>query len=286
MKKRFCLYICVALFAFVLTACSNLQMGDTFTTTYQGVEYNCEVIVSRMNYVRINPVSSPAQLSGTVVVPPSVKYEGDKFIVTQIAKEAFRGYTGITEVILPLTLSAIEEGAFQGCTALKTINTPQPLSTIGDNAFDGCVMLESFSLEASISALGSGCFRNCASLGTVTFPSSFSEIPAEAFYGCTSLENLTLSSTIMRIGDGAFAHCEGLKRISMDRSVMSIGDGAFSGCTAVEAITCLTATPPVCFSSTFTGIPTDIPVTVPMPHIIAYQTAVGWNQFSNFQGVY
>lgn len=284
--KRICLYVCLVLLASSFTACSKLNVGDTFTATHQGVEYQYEVIVSKMNYVRVRPLTTPNLLTGAIEIPSIVKYDGCKYMVTQVAANAFNGFTEITSVTLPSTLSAIEDNAFQGCVSLRTINTPQPLSTIGANAFDGCVSLQSFSLQASLSSLGTGCFRNCINLTGIIIPTSFSEIPAEAFYGCTSLENLTLSSTIMHIGDGAFAYCEGLKRISMDRSVMSIGDGAFSGCTAVEAITCLTATPPVCFSSTFTGIPTDIPVTVPMPHIIAYQTAVGWNQFSNFQGVY
>lgn len=37
---------------------------------------------------------------------------------------------------------------------------------------------------------------------------------------------------------------------------------SFMGCNAVQAITCLTATPPACSASTFGTIPVDIPVTV------------------------
>lgn len=286
MKKLFYLFTVLSLFGITLPACTELQSGDTFITMVQGVEYKCEVIVSKMNYVRISPIAKPEQLSGAITIPSTVKYDGDNFIVTQVAKEAFKDYANLSSVTLPSTLSVIEDGAFQGCISLQTINTPQPLSTIGKNAFDGCVSLEYFDLEASLSTLGTGCFRNCTKLSGIKFPSSFSEIPNEAFYGCTSLENIALPATIMQIGDRAFAYCKGVSRIIMDRSVQNIGDGAFYNCLSVESITCLTATPPTCYNSTFEGIATDIPVTVPMAHVNDYKSAIGWNHFTNFQGTY
>ena len=278
------IFCSVILFFAFITGCSKLKAGDTFTATTDGVEYQYEVIVSRMNYVRVVPVSG--NLSGIITIPSAVSYEGDNFVVTQVGENAFRDCAAITSVTLPKTLSIIEASAFAGCVALEKINTPQPLSVIGDYAFDGCVSLKEFSLDASVSSLGKGCFRGCSALKTIEFPSSFTEIPDEAFYGCISLEEIRCPATVMKIGKDAFGECVNAKEIYLDRSVQSIGSRAFAGCSEVASMTCLTATPPVCSADTFERIPSDIPVTVTMSCVENYRAAAGWNHFTNFKGIY
>lgn len=90
----------------------------------------------------------------------------------------------------------------------------------------------------------------------------------------------------MQIGADAFNGCSSITSVQMDRSVQSIGSGAFSGCTGIEAITSLTATPPACSANTFSEVPTNASVTVPMASVEQYRAATGWNQFTNYHGVY
>ena len=277
-------FLAVILTAVNLTGCSKLKAGDTFTAMTDGVEFQYEVIVSRMNYVRVLPAS--VRLSGSVVIPSTVSYDGDDFVVTQIGENAFKGCSAITSVTLPKTLVIIEASAFAGCSALETVNTPQPLSEIRDYAFDGCRSLKAFSLDASISVLGKGCFRGCTSLKTMKFPTSFTEIPDDAFYGCASFEEIRCPATLMKIGKDAFGGGFQVKEIYLDRSVQSIGSKAFADCVNVESMTCLTATPPACSADTFDGIPTDIPVTVMKSSVENYRAATGWNRFGNYMGKY
>ncbi len=286
MSKTVKFLVMLAVIFTTAPSCSKLHSGDTFIATENGVDFRYEVIVSRMNYVRVSPVAGSDMLSGEITIPARVCYDHDDFVVTQIAENAFRNYSLITSVVLPSTLTTIEGGAFQGCSSLTTINTPQPLSVIGDHAFDGCVNLEAFDLMASISTLGEACFRGCEKLSDLTFPTSFTEIHDEAFYGCVSLTELVLPSTVMKIGDDAFGACAGLTSVSMDRSVGEIGEGAFAGCTSLAELTCLTATPPRCDANTFDGINESIPVTVPMASVDYYRTATGWSHFTNYSGVY
>lgn len=270
--------------AFALVGCSKLKAGDTFTATTDGVVFQYEVIVSRMNYVRVVPVSG--NLSGSITIPSTVSYERDNFVVTQIGENAFRDCAAITSVKLPKTISTIEASAFAGCVALETINTPQPLSVIGDYAFDGCVSLKEFSLDASISTLGIGCFRGCTALKNIDLPTSFSVIPDEAFYGCVSLDKIHCPSTLSQIGKDAFFGCVNVAEIYLDRSVQTLGANAFAGCLSVASITCLTATPPVCQANTFDGIRPDIPVTVMKSSVDNYRNSPGWSKFFNYRGVY
>lgn len=273
-------------FAAAMPSCTKQNSGDSFNQTVGGIEYNFEVIVSKMTYVRLMPASAPSVVKGDITLPAKAEYDGVTYTVTQIGKRAFRDFTGITSVTLPKTLSEIESEAFAGCTSLQTINTPQPLSVIGEYAFDGCSRLKVFSLEASISELGKGAFRGCASLEKLTFTPTITEIPDELCSGCTGLKEISLPSTIMRVGASAFEGCSSARAIKIDRSLQNIGARAFSGCAAVESITCMTATPPVCSANTFDGIPTDIPVTVPMANVDDYRNATGWNRFGNYVGKY
>ncbi|MBQ6244600.1 MAG: leucine-rich repeat domain-containing protein [Bacteroidales bacterium] len=272
--------------AAVMSSCTKLNSGDSFNQTVGGIEYNFEVIVSKIAYVRLTPVSAPSVVKGDITLPTTAVYDGVTYTVTQIGQRAFRDYTGITSVTLPKTLSQIENEAFAGCTSLQAINTPQPLSVIGAYAFDGCSQLKAFSLEASLSELGKGAFRGCASLEELVFTPTITEIPDELCSGCTSLKEINLPSTIMHVGTSAFEGCTSARAIKIDRSLQNIGARAFSGCIAVGSISCTTATPPVCSANTFDGIPTDIPVTVPMANVGDYRNATGWNRFSNYTGKY
>ena len=250
----------LALIALTMTNCSPLNL-TTFNATTNGVEYKYEVVVPLSNFVRVTAITPADQLTGEVVIPSTVNYDGTNYVVSQIGKSAFKGYSGITEMTIPSTVSVIEEKAFRNCTALREINTPQPLSSIGDYAFEGCSSLESYDLQASISKLGEGCFRNCTSLTSVTFPTSLNNIPAKAFEGCTALEE-----------------------IYIDRNMLTIGEKTFFGCAAVTDFTCLTPTPPTASSNTFEGMDAGLPVTVPMANIEQYRTATGWSYFTNYQG--
>ncbi|MCR4860021.1 MAG: leucine-rich repeat domain-containing protein [Bacteroidales bacterium] len=286
MKTGIKLFAVLAAVALVLPSCSKLKSGESFNQTINGIEYNFEVIVSRMTFVRLSPVSGADIVRGDIVLPATGEYDGVTYLVTQIREQAFRDYTGITSVKLPAGLSQIEKEAFAGCTSLVSINTPQPLSVIGDRAFDGCVALEAFSLDASISELGEAAFRNCVSLREMEFTPSFSEIPDELCLGCSGIEEITLPSTIMSVGDSAFEGCTGVRAISMDRSVQSLGNRAFFGCAEVQEITCRTATPPSCTEDTFGYIDPEVPVTVPMAQVNDYRQASGWRRFNNIKGVY
>jgi len=272
--------------ASIMPSCTKLNSGDSFNQTVGGIEYNFEVIVSKMTYVRLTPVSASSMVKGNITLPTTAEYDGVTFTVTQIGQRAFRDYTGITSVTLPKTLSQIENEAFAGCTSLQAVNTPQPLSIIGEYAFDGCSQLKAFSLDASVSELGEGAFRGCASLEELIFTPTITEIPDELCSGCSGLKEISLPSTIMRVGASAFEGCTSARAIKIDRSLQNIGARAFSGCSAVESISCMTATPPACPANTFDGIPADIPVTVPMANVGDYRNAAGWNRFSNYIGKY
>lgn len=68
--------------------------------------------------------------TGKVEIPEKVEIDGVEYTVTEIAEDAFKGNTELTEVTIPGTVTTIGSGAFEGCTNLKAIYilSPTPAS--------------------------------------------------------------------------------------------------------------------------------------------------------------
>jgi len=86
--------------------------------------------------------------SGAVVIPPT--YNG--LPVTRVA--LFGGRKGITSVILPNSLTEIDQNAFVSCTGIKSITIPASVTKIG-SAFDTCTNLTSVTFEGGAATLSS-----------------------------------------------------------------------------------------------------------------------------------
>lgn len=63
--------------------------------------------------------------------------------LTQLPGGAFKENKTLTEVVLPDTLTNIEEDAFYNCSSLETIEIPAAVTAIGNCAFAGCTSLNS-----------------------------------------------------------------------------------------------------------------------------------------------
>lgn len=68
--------------------------------------------------------------------------------VTAIDNCAFRGCSGLTDVIIPSEVRFIGDWAFDGCTGLRQIQLPPWLKRLGDFAFCGCTSLNQDSRSA------------------------------------------------------------------------------------------------------------------------------------------
>lgn len=124
--------------------------------------------------------------------------------VTIIGASAFNGRTLPTEVIIPDTITTIENAAFMNCTSLETIIIPDSVTYIGESAFQGCTALKNV-------IIGNG----------------VKEIGDIAFKGCTALTAIDLGDTVETIGNGAFFGCDALAKVYVPASVNAIGSFAF-----------------------------------------------------------
>ena len=156
---------------------------------------------------------------------------------TSIGSYAFSGYSSLTSITIPNSVTSIGECAFLGCSSLESITIPDSVTSIGEGAFSQCSSLESITIPDGVTSIGRGAFQACYSLSSITIPSSVTSIGYAAFWECSSLRSITIPNSVTSIGGFAFRNCSSLTSITIPDSVTSIGDEAFGWCTSLTSIT-------------------------------------------------
>ncbi len=148
----------------------------------------------------------------------------------------FLANTGLENVVLPASITNLNNGVFQNCLSLKTVKIEGAITTMGSNQFGGCTALTSLDLGASTVIGGQMC-KGCTSLESIVIPSTITSIGNEAFSGCTGLENAKISEGITVVGENMFNGCSSLASVELPSTITEIKASAFKECTALTSIT-------------------------------------------------
>ena len=188
------------------------------------------------------PTGVSYSLSGSLIIPDSVSYNGTMYAVTYIDAAmgqswndfgVFSNQYQLTSVTIPGTVTQISQYTFNGCTGLTTVNLNEGLTTIGACAFQGCSGLSSVSIPTSVTSIGVQAFKNCTTLTTINLNSNVG-VSDELFYGCSGLTNVVIPMGVTTVGNSVFYGCSNLTHISIPNSVTFIGTSAFYGCTSLQ----------------------------------------------------
>lgn len=85
-------------------------------------------------------------------------------------------------IIIPDSVTVIEEDAFNGCTGLTGITIPDSVTIIGDSAFERCTGLTEITIPDSVTEIGFYAFRGCTGLTSIIIPNSVKKI-TETLWG-------------------------------------------------------------------------------------------------------
>ena len=113
------------------------------TLFYNIVDGHAEVVRPDGSTGSINYVS------GNLVIPDSVTYNGFTYAVTAIS----------SHYISPT--SNTEMGAFYACEGLESVIIPNTVTLIGSSSFSHCSNLTTVTIGASVSSIGIRAFENC-----------------------------------------------------------------------------------------------------------------------------
>ena len=236
----------------------KIKIPDSVQSLGNGAFYKC---------INLTQVNIP---NGVKTIPGYFYAQG--YADETVAAGCFQDCRSIKNIIIPSSVSTIEESAFSRCTSLSSVFIGSGVKELDKRGFYGCDSLAeitvdeknanyssldgvlfnknktnviicpngkkgTYSLPNKVTKISSYAFCNCSGLTSVTIPNSVTSIEDYAFDDCTGLTNITIPNSVTSIEGSAFSGCTGLTNIMIPNSVTSIGGSAFSGCTGLTSIT-------------------------------------------------
>ena len=222
-------------------------------------------------------IGIPDGLTGVLAIPDGI---------TDVAYGAFSGNAGLTEIIVPASVTFIPSESLMDLASLTSFvvdaenpdysstdgvlfdklqnellrvpagwtgpyDIPEGTTSVREQAFQGCTGLTGVTFPASLSTLSYGAFQDCTSLTSLSIPESLDFIGLNAFSGCTSLTQVFLGRNAILEGM-TFANCTALTDVTLEDGRTSLGWYAFQGCTSLVSIA-LPDTLTTLGQSTFSG---------------------------------
>ena len=158
--------------------------------------------------------------------------------------QAFGG--NFTSIVIPDSVTEIENGAFANCPELRSIHFPASVNDIPVDGLFNCKHLESLTVDPENPNYTSS--GNCIidkrtgililGANTARIPSdgSVNEIGKKAFINRSGLTDIVIPEGVISIGEYAFANCTALKTVSLPNSLKQIDLYAFTGCFSLREI--------------------------------------------------
>ena len=155
--------------------------------------------------------------------------------ITRIPAQAFIKSKIQGDLVIPNSVTTIDEEAFSNCTELNgSLTLSSNLKTIGNRAFKSCDRFKgNLTIPNSVTTIGDLAFNNCTGFtGDLTIPNSVTTIGKSAFNNCKGFTgDLTIPESVTTIGDWAFSYCTGFTGdLTIPNSVITIGKSAFESC--------------------------------------------------------
>ncbi len=164
-----------------------------------------------------------------------VTINGTTYKTKIIRYAAFFG-ARMTSLVLPETLTDIEDSAFSDCVCLLELYVPNGVKDIGCSAFRRCSSLQSFDFPEALTMIDAYAFYGCASLQELHLPKAAISIEYNAFGGCRSLRRVDFPDGLIAIRKFAFRDCPLLLALDFPKTLTTIDEYAFGGCVSLKNV--------------------------------------------------
>lgn len=206
MKRSVCLIIALCMMISAVPALAEEAVKtddwlrfDSFLVEKNGDEYS---IVGIADNIGTDEVTLPETLRGWVYDKRGkVEHLSDDSYT--IMPEAFKNYIGIRKIAFEEGIKIIPRALCDGMTYLEEVVLPKSLTHIDNEAFRGCNNLKKIDLS-NVEHIGRSAFEGCTSLEKITLSWKTDTIEAYAFYGCEKLEEAAMLHSGVAVGQNAF----------------------------------------------------------------------------------
>lgn len=172
---------------------------------------------------------------------------------------------------MPTTLKVIGSSSFQNCPNLQNIIIPTSVTRIEDQAFYGATQsVETIDLP-NLEYLGNSAFTGVRSLTRIENLGKITELlgtnshaGSKTFASCINLQFVRLPSTLTLLG-----------------STTTNINTPFYDCSALDTVICEATTPPVMSTPSFPSSPNTLMIYVPDASVEAYKTATNWSTYAD-----
>lgn len=220
----------------------------------------------------------------------SNKYQGEITLpdaVTQLDSWSIANCTGITKVVLPLSLTTVTDQAFALCSSIQELIFPQKVNKLeGEDIFTGATSLKKIAYPSGIdypfdeqqfAAVPYDVYD--ATIDENSF--IFSRRKDKLYYASVNVTpNYVVPETVTEITDLAFAACDNLKSVTLPEKLSKLGDKVWDGCNAIEKVICKNAEPVVADNDLFTmDAYFNATLYVPKGSKSKYESTAPWKNF-------
>ena len=240
MKRTYQLIIVAIIFLLILWLPSVVEASTlTWKDESQGIEWQYE-LDGNNNVINLN-CTNKLSVAGKVTIPSTI--DGKKVIsllgtpwLSSSYDAIFKNCAGLTEVVIPSSISQISGGAFYNCVGLKNVTMSDNIKLIEQYAFSGCTGITNITFSKELKSIQNNAFANCSGIKTLNLPNKLVSIGESAFEGCTGIKKLELPNSITTIGREAFSGCSGITQLTLSNQLTKIDIGTFYNCSGLTSV--------------------------------------------------
>lgn len=243
MKRTYQLIIVAIIFLLILWLPSVVEASTlTWKDESQGIEWQYE-LDGNNNVINLN-CTNKLSVAGKVTIPSTIDGKkvvsllGTKYPSSSGASydAIFKNCAGLTEIVIPSSISQISGGAFYNCVGLKTVTMPDNINLIEQYAFSGCTGITNITFSKELKSIQDYAFENCSGIKTLNLPNKLISIGESAFEGCTGIKKLELPNSITTIGREAFSGCSGITQLTISNQLTKIDMETFYNCSGLTSV--------------------------------------------------
>ena len=221
MKKRFLQMKTMAKAMMVALLLGVVGMTKTIAQNFNDGYLKYTVLSTTDQTVSVTGhVLSASAMTGSLIIPSSVMYEGNEYIVTSIGRSAFDSCNGLTSVVIPNTVTSIRTFAFFRCTGLNAVYYTGDIEHWCGISFDDDYITNPLVYAHNL-------YIDNELVTDLVIPETISAIKNKSFSGASCLTSVIIPNSVTSIGDGAFGGCTNLTSMTIPTSVIEIYNSSF-----------------------------------------------------------